>query len=197
MNKNLTEIVCVIDRSGSMMSIKDDAIGGFNGFIEAQKKVKGEAKLTLALFNHQYELVYNGVALDEVKLDDENFVPRGTTALLDAIGRTVDDVGARLAATNEAERPAQVIVAILTDGQENASKDYSQARIAEIIEHQQEQYQWEFIFLAANQDAFSTGRQLKMRQSNVANFSADSAGVAMAMKRTNEQVTRLRNKSRH
>jgi uncharacterized protein YegL len=121
MKENLTELVFILDRSGSMGTMAKEAIGGFNAFLEEQKKLPGEAKLTLALFDHQYSLVCNGKDIKDVEpLDDKTYVPRGTTALLDAIGRTIDDVGSRLSATTEAERPSKILVAILTDGQENA-----------------------------------------------------------------------------
>ncbi|MFQ5570092.1 MAG: hypothetical protein ACE5G0_10490 [Rhodothermales bacterium] len=181
MNTDLTEIICIIDRSGSMDSIRSDAIGGFNAFLEGQKEHPGEARLTLVLFDHEYDLVHDGLDLHKVRpLDTSTYVPRGTTALLDAIGRTIDDVGARLSRTPEPQRPGTVIVAILTDGLENASKDYTQQRISEMIEHQRQKYSWEFVFLAANQDAIQSARQLSIQAADAIAFDATGQGVRAA-----------------
>lgn len=171
-----TEIACVIDRSGSMNDIRSDAIGGFNAFLRDQKSVAGECKLTLVLFNHEYSIVHDGVNLQDVpELTEQTYVPSGTTALLDAVGRTVDTIGGRL--DKQADKPKKVIVVILTDGMENASKDYTRSRVAEMIKHQQEKYSWEFIFLAANQDAFSVGGALNIKTANTVPFAANSAGT--------------------
>lgn len=181
MNSNLTEIVCIIDRSGSMAAIQRDAIGGFNSFLAGQKRLDGEASLTLVLFDHEYERVLDGVPLSEVgPLTPFTYVPRGSTALLDAVGRTIDEVGRRLAATAENERPGKILVCILTDGLENASRFYGRRRIQEMIEHQQAKYGWEFQFLAANQDAFAEARRMGIAQRDAAPFVADSEGVKEA-----------------
>lgn len=193
MNNNLTEIVSIIDRSGSMQSVKQDAIGGFNSFVEEQLKVDGDAQITVVLFNHEYHFLYNGVPLTaDIRLTSDNYVPAGTTALLDAVGRTVDDVGVRLAKTPEHERPGLVIVAILTDGLENASKDYTRQRIFDMIEHQQNQYSWEFIFLAANQDAIATARALNISSKNALAFEATSAGTNQVFRRKARMVQAMR-----
>jgi len=173
------EIVCVIDRSGSMSSIRSDAIGGFNTFLKEQKSVPGEATLTLALFDHEYITLHNAVNLRDVpELTTETYVPRGNTALYDAIGRTIDVVGSRL--DKSATKPDKVIVVILTDGEENSSIEYPRARVAEMIRHQQDKYSWEFVFLAANQDAFQSGAGLNIKSSNTANFAANAKGTADA-----------------
>jgi len=192
MKDNLTEIVCVIDRSGSMQAVRSDAIGGFNSFIEEQKKVPGGATLTVVLFNHEYEFLHRCVALEGVKLDGENYVPGGTTALLDAVGRTIDDVGNRLSNTSEADRPGKVIVTILTDGLENASKDYTRNRINEMIKHQREKYGWEFVFLAANQDAFAEGASMGIPRDTTMAFAATPEGTKGAWSDTSRTVSRLR-----
>ncbi len=180
--KNLVEIVCVIDRSGSMADIRSDAVGGFNMFLEAQKKLPGEAKMTVVLFNHTYGVIQNGSDIQAVKpFNSQTYVPDGTTALLDAVGRTIDDTGKRLANTPEGERPEKVIFAILTDGLENASQDYTREKIRGMIKHQREQYAWEFIFLAANQDAFAEAEKLCIDRSMAYNFEADGDGVRKAM----------------
>lgn len=193
MRENFSEIICIVDRSGSMHSIKDDAIGGFNQFLEDQQAVPGEANLTLVLFSHEYILVHDAVPLPQVEpLTDKTYQPSGSTALLDAVGRTIDDVGKRLAKTAEPERPSQVIVAILTDGQENASSDYSKTRLAEMIQHQEEKYAWQFFFLGANIDSFSTAGGLNIKKAQTANFVATAEGVRNAYKQQSEWVTRAR-----
>ena len=126
MKEGLTEIISIVDRSGSMQSILDDAIGGFNTFLAAQQRQPGEAKLSLILFDHEYQVVQQAVDIQQVEpLNQDTYVPRGSTALLDAVGKTIDAVGERLAATAESERPSQVIISILTDGYENARQTYS------------------------------------------------------------------------
>jgi hypothetical protein len=192
-SKNLVEIVCVIDRSGSMADIRSDATGGFNTFLEIQKRLPGEAKMTLVLFNHNCEVVYSRADLREVKpFSAETYVPDGTTALLDAVGRTIDDIGKMLAHTLEDERPGKVIFAILTDGLENSSKDYTRQRIYEMIRQQRTKYAWEFIFLAANQDAFEEAEKLCIDRNRAHNFVADSDGIKSAMHVMCESVEELR-----
>jgi hypothetical protein len=174
----VSEIVCVVDRSGSMSSVRDDAIGGFNSFLESQRAVPGEARLTLVLFDHEYGVLHEGVPLEAVPpLDDNSYVPRGMTALLDAVGRTIDDVGKRLSDTPEVDRPEKVIVSILTDGYENASHDYSYDRVSEMIRHQREKYGWEFVFLAANQDAIASASALSIDAADALSFQATPDGV--------------------
>ena len=150
MNQNLTEIACVIDRSGSMESMKAEAIMGFNAFLQEQKAAPGDVRFTLVLFDNEYLKVVDHKPLQSVQpLTDKTFEPRGTTALLDAMGRTIDEIGARLSKTPEHDRPSKVIIACMTDGAENASKHYSNDKLAKMIEHQRTVYNWEFIFLGA------------------------------------------------
>ena len=173
------EIACVIDRSGSMSSIRSDAIGGFNTFLAEQKSVPGEATLTLVLFDHEYIEQFKSIPIKDVSdLTNESYVPRGNTALYDAIGRTVDSVGARL--DRMKDKPEKVIVLILTDGEENASQEYTASRVAEMIKHQQDKYGWEFVFIAANQDAFLSGSKLNIKACNTVNFAANSFGTSQA-----------------
>ncbi len=189
MNDNLSEIVCIVDRSGSMQTIVDDAIGGFNAFLQEQKDAPGEATLTLALFNHEYQLLHDNVDIQDVPLlNATTYRPGGMTALLDAVGRTIDAVGERLAATPERMRPAKVIVAILTDGLENSSKEYSLAKVAQMIEHQRDMYSWEFIFLAANQDAIQTAGSLSIQPKDAVSFDATGEGVYNANLRMSSEI---------
>jgi hypothetical protein len=179
--KGHTEIVCILDRSGSMESIRADAIGGFNTFIEGQKKVAGTASVSLVLFDHEYSIAYSNIGLNEVKLmDSATFVPRGSTALLDAIGRTINDVGARLSNMLEDDRPEKVMVCILTDGYENCSKEFTKSKIKEMIELQRNQYNWEFSYLGANQDAFAEAGNLGISKQYTAGFVANAVGTRCA-----------------
>ena len=188
-----SEIVVIVDRSGSMQAIREDAIGGFNTFLEEQKKVPGNANLTLVLFNHEYQLVHSSTPLDKVPaLDNKTYVPSGTTALLDAVGRTIDDIGRRMADMAESARPSKVIVAILTDGMENASKDYKRERIFEMISHQRDKYQWEFFFLAANQDAMQSGVSMGVATTNTMGYAATPDGTKTAYRGMSSSVTKSR-----
>jgi hypothetical protein len=154
MNQNLTEIAFILDRSGSMAALADEAIGAFNSFLNDQRKRPGERRLTLAIFDHEYGLEHDRKNVEEVpELNRNTYIPRGTTALLDAIGRTLDHIGQKLSRTPEEDRPAKVIGVVLTDGLDNASRDYSKAKVDEMIQHQRDRYAWNFQFLAASQDA--------------------------------------------
>ena len=177
MNQHYTEIAFVLDRSGSMESCSTAAIAGFNKFLVEQQLTEGLAKLTLILFDDEYLRICQSVPVPEVlPLTDKTYVPRNSTALLDAIGATIDELGDRLSAMNEKDRPGQTIVAILTDGLENASQNYSWKDIAAKIKHQTEVYKWTFLFLGANQDAIATAAQISIAANNAASFVADSAG---------------------
>jgi len=154
MDQQLTDIVVVLDRSGSMASVADDTIGGFNTFLQEQKDAEGHARLTLSQFDNEHELVHERLEIDAVPpLDESTFVPRGSTALLDAIGRTISSVRARLKSDSPEERPWKVVFVIITDGQENASREFTWAQVFEMIQRQQGDEGWEFLFLGANQDA--------------------------------------------
>ena len=178
MKKNLTEIVFVLNRSGSMTPLEEDTIGGFNEFIEKQRKIEGEAYITTVLFDTSYQVLHEHVALDEVKpLTKDDYSARGGTALLDAVGRTIDNLGVCLSNTPEEERPEHVIFVITTDGEENSSMSYSLQKVREMIAHQQEKYSWQFIFLGANMDAVSEAGKLGICASHAANFTPSHSGV--------------------
>lgn len=193
MRKNHAELVCILDRSGSMESIRSDAVGGFNAFLEAQRNVPGTATVTLVLFDDKYEVVHESVDLKAVEnLTDKTFVPRGSTALLDAIGRTINDVGARLAKMAEDQRPEKVMVCIVTDGQENASREFANSKIKEMIDHQRDKYKWEFSFLAANQDAFATAGSIGIAKQFTSNFAATADGTKGALRTMSAYATSYR-----
>jgi len=186
MRVGLSEIVCILDRSGSMGSIVNDAIGGFNTFLTEQKAVDGEANITIVLFNDRMELLYDNVDIKTIPdMRYESYRPNGGTALYDAIGYTMVSVGDRLAKTAEADRPEKVIVVILTDGEENSSKTYAQLRIKQMIQHQEQVYNWAFVYLAANVDAITTGSAFGMTQNNTLSFSSTSTGTRQAFENMN------------
>jgi uncharacterized protein YegL len=193
MKEGLTEIISLVDRSGSMQSILDDAIGGFNTFLRSQQDQPGEAKLSLILFDHEYQIVHQAVDIQQVEpLNQDTYVPRGSTALLDAVGKTIDAVGERLAATAESEKPSQVIVSILTDGYENASQTYSKPKVAEMIKHQTEKYNWAFEFQAANMDAFAAAKELSIAPDRVVQFEATGEGVRDAFVQQSQRISAMR-----
>ena len=169
MRTDLTDITMVIDRSGSMQSIQSDAEGGINSFFEQQKQEPGEANVTLVQFDTDYEFVHSGVPIRKVPAF--KLVPRGATALLDAVGRAVNETGARLAAMDESQRPGLVVFVIVTDGEENSSREFTRDQIRKMVEHQQSAYKWQFTFLAANQDAFAAGGSIGIAQDGIAAYS--------------------------
>jgi len=166
MKKDLCELIVIIDESGSMSSVVNDTIGGFNTFLETHQAMEGEAKLTLVKFDTKYEIVHNGVDIKNVpKLDKSLYYPGGMTALLDAVGKTIDTVAKRLDDTPEEERPEKVIVMIITDGEENSSKEYKLKQIKSKIELQINTYKWEFVFMGADQNAWDTAHSMGMQNS--------------------------------
>jgi hypothetical protein len=196
MKKNYTEIAFILDRSGSMESCQDAAIEGFNRFLHDQQQVEGLAKLTLVLFDDEYLVPVQSLPVQEVtSLNRDTYVPRNTTALLDAIGRTIDDLGKRLAVITEADRSAQVIVTILTDGLENASLQYTWKDVSDLIKHQTEVYKWTFLFLGANQDAIATASQISIGAQNAALYASDPVGAIAAQSSSSRKVRALRKMS--
>ena len=181
MRANHTEIVCILDRSGSMLHLWDEAIIGFNAFIDDQLKVPGTANCTLVLFDDYYEEVYAGKPLADIPvLTREVYSPRGFTALLDAVGRTVDTVGARLAALPEHQRADKVCVCILTDGLENASHEYTSERVKEMVIHQQDKYGWAFICRQPKCLGYRSCAAMGYRWKNTASFTSTSKGIREA-----------------
>ena len=187
-----TEIIALLDRSDSMNDIASDAIGGFNSFVNNQQAQEGDAKLSLVLFDHDYEVVYQGLNIQEApQLNSQTFIPRGSTALLDALGRTIFEQRARI----EKEMWAELVIfCILTDGLENASKEFSSAQIKMLITTLQKENGWSFIYLAANQDAFEVGEQYGIRKDYTANFEATSEGTVEVYAMMSETSTRIRKK---
>jgi len=176
MNQNLTEIVFILDRSGSMAGLENDTIGGFNGFVKNQA-AQGQTSLTTVLFDDRYEILHNGIDAGDVVLTGEEYFTRGNTALLDAVGKTINDVGKRLRETPEDQRPGKVIFVITTDGLENASRKFGYDEVKRMITHQTEKYKWEFIFMGANIDAVAEGGKLGIYAERSLGWAASPAGV--------------------
>lgn len=170
-----THIVLIIDRSGSMQTIQSDAQGAVNSFIKAQKEVPGKATFTLVQFDTDYDILQENV---DIQLADEYILyPRGGTALLDAWGNTFNRTGEFLAGLPEDERPGKVVVAIVTDGYENSSREFTYKQIKEMTEKQRNEFAWEVIFLAANQDAVAVGGQLGVARGSSLTYAASAAGT--------------------
>ncbi len=192
MRSDLTDITLVIDRSGSMEEIRADAEGGANAFIREQAQQPGEALLTLVQFDDEHEFVHRGIPIKQTPA--YTLVPRGSTALLDAVGRAINETGERLARMPEADRPGLVVFVILTDGEENSSKEFSKARVKEMIQRQQSEYNWQFTFLGADQDAFAEAGRLGIAAGGTANFAKNKVDAAFIG--TIKKVGRMRTQRR-
>ena len=180
MKKGLTELVFVLDRSGSMGGLESDTIGGFNSMIRKQKEQPGEAYVTTVLFDDQYEMIHNRFNINMIRpLTSEDYYARGCTALLDAVGRTIDQVGRTQKYLPEDERAEKVIFVITTDGLENSSREYSYKRLQEMIERQKNTYNWEFMFLGANMDAVAEASKFGISADRAVTFENDSQGVQL------------------
>lgn len=178
MKKDLCELVVILDESGSMGNVTNDTIGGFNVFLETHQKMPGEARLTLVKFDTKYEIVHNGVDVRSAKpLDKTTYNPSGCTALLDAVGRAIDEVGKRFDTASEDEKPGKVIFLIITDGEENSSVEYKLHQVKEKTTKRQDVDKWEFIFMGANQDAWAEAG--KMGYANAVNYSVADMGKTM------------------
>jgi uncharacterized protein YegL len=182
MREGHDEIICILDKSGSMQTLRKDAVGGINNFILEQQKVPDRTgDLTVILFNHEYTVLRSKVDLKyATQITDDEYMTDGLTALLDAIGRTIDDVGKRLHNTPEENRPENVIVVIMTDGLENNSVDYTRDQINKMVTHQQTVYKWTFVFLGANQDSFAEARSMGISIKATSNYTPTSEGVTSA-----------------
>lgn len=190
-----SHIVFLLDRTGSMEVIRDDTIGGFNAFLAEQKKQPGRCTFTLVQFDTQdpQEVVYDRVAMPSVApLTAETFVPRGGTPLLDSLAQLIVSTGQRLAEMPEPDRPGKVIFVVLTDGQENSSIQYTRAKVFDMITHQREVYQWQFVFLGANQDAIAEAVALGMDGGKAMRFAVTRRGSAAAFKSSARMLRDLR-----
>lgn len=181
MEKGLTELVFIVDRSGSMAGLEKDTIGGFNAMLKEQAELEGEARVTTVLFDNQYRLLHDRIDIRAVApLTEKDYRVGGGTALLDAIGRTIKKIRAVQKQTAEEYRAEKVLFVIITDGEENSSRKYSAEQIKECIEHQKEKYGWEFVFFGANMDAVLEASKLGIAAEFARGWLANAAGTAMA-----------------
>lgn len=193
MNTNLTEIVCILDRSGSMSGLANDTIGGYNSFINQQKSLDGEATLTTVLFDDKYDLLYDHIDIKSAhNITDKEYFARGMTALLDAVGKTINLVGERLNKTPDDEKPSKVIFVITTDGYENSSTEFTHQLVRGMIEHQKSKNNWEFIFLGAGIDAISQAKSIGIACANAVGYSASTDGIDAMYKSINNATCSLR-----
>lgn len=193
MKDNFTEIVVVLDRSGSMSSVKSDVIGGFNSFIKSQQEEEGAAIVTAVQFDTKYETLYSGRDVQEVEeLTDKIYEPRGMTALLDAVGRTIVDVDIRLGEMHKDDRPSKVIMVIMTDGHENSSREYTRDKVQAMIKEHREKHSWEFVYLGADDQAFAEAQGMGIPVGNVAKYSQGSRGTEAAYVVLREAVSAYR-----
>lgn len=193
-NKNLTELVFILDRSGSMAGLEGDTIGGYNSLLEKQRKEVGEATVTTVLFDDQYEMIHDRAAIGKVKdITNKEYFARGMTGLLDAVGKTINHVGNRHKNALDSEVPGKTMVVIITDGYENASREYTLPQIKQMIERQKEMFGWEFLFLGANIDAVSTAAGFGITADRAVTYEADSVGTRMNFDAVSQVIGCARN----
>jgi len=196
MKKNYTHISFVLDRSGSMASTMDDTIGGFNKFLEDQQKEKGTCTLSMMQFDTEFESLYTFKKIKEVpKLNEETFKPRGMTALLDAIGKTIVETEEEIKRLDKKNQPEKVLFVILTDGQENSSKEYKKIRINEMIKDYGKKNKWQFIFLGANQNAIHEAGGLGIKMGNAMNFVQDTNGIKASYNSLSRSISNYRDEN--
>ena len=193
MKIKLTEIVFILDRSGSMAGLEDDTIGGFNAMIEKQKQKQGDAYVSTILFDNDCEVVHDRVDIQKVSLmTRKEYFVRGCTALLDAVGKAIHHIGNVHKYAREEDRPEKTLFIITTDGMENASREYTYDRVRSMIEHEKEKYGWEFLFLGANIDATREAARFGISEDRAANYHADREGTAVVYEAMSEAVCSVR-----
>ena len=193
MKKNLTEIVFILDRSGSMAGLEDDTIGGFNSMIRRQKGEAGQAYVSTVLFDNHAEVIHDRVDIRKIQpLTRKEYYVRGCTALLDAVGQSIRHIGNVHKYARKEDRPGKTLFIITTDGMENASREYTYQRVRKMIEHQKEMYGWEFLFLGANIDAAREAARFGIDEDRAANYHADRQGTAVIYEAMSEAVCSVR-----
>jgi uncharacterized protein YegL len=193
MKKNLTELVFILDKSGSMGGLESDTIGGYNAFLKKQQEHEGECRITTVLFDDGYELLHDRIDIRAVSpITDKEYHVGGSTALLDAMGRTIHKIGNAQKNTADDYRAEKVMFVIITDGEENASREYSAGNVKAQIERQKTKYGWEFIFLGANIDAVSTAGRLGIAPNRAMDYVADSTGTEINFKAVSAAVASFR-----
>lgn len=193
MKKDLAEIVFILDKSGSMAGLESDTIGGYNAMLQKQLKGEGEVIVTTVLFNHEYELLHDRINIKGISpITEEEYEVGGTTALLDAMGFSIQKMINVQKRTKVEERAEKVLFIVTTDGMENASKEFSITKLRKMIEHQKEMYGWEFIFLGANIDAVSTAAQFGIHEDFAVDYHADEKGTQLNYEVLSEAVMNFR-----
>lgn len=197
MKKDLTELVFILDKSGSMAGLEGDTIGGYNSMLKKQQSAEGEAVVTTVIFNHDYELLHDRINIKGISpITEEDYEVSGTTALFDAIGFSIQKIANVQKKTKEDERAEKVLFVITTDGMENSSKEYNATKIKNMIEHHKEQDGWQFIFLGANIDAVTTAANFGISEDYAVDYHADEKGTQLNYEVLNEAVTNFRKESK-
>ncbi|MBQ1632635.1 MAG: VWA domain-containing protein [Clostridia bacterium] len=197
MNSNLTELVFILDRSGSMAGLESDTIGGFNAMVEKQKREKGEALLSAVLFNNNSTVLYDRADIKRVEpMTERQYFVGGCTALLDAIGGAVHHIGNIHKYAREEDRPHKTVFVIITDGMENASRRYTYDEVRRMVELQREKYGWEFLFLGANMDAISAARRFGIREDRAVRYECDARGTQLNFEVVSETIGCIREGAR-
>lgn len=197
MKKGLTELVFILDRSGSMAGLEKDTIGGFNTMLEKQKQAEGEALVSTVLFDHETDIIHDRADIQTVPLlTEKDYVPRGSTALLDAVGGAIHHIGNIHKYAREEDVPEHTIFVITTDGMENSSRRYSAEHVKQMIERQKARYHWEFLFLGANMDAVETARRYGIDEDRAVDFYTDAEGVNLEYDVVSATVASMRSSNR-
>lgn len=193
MKKNLTELVFILDRSGSMAGLEGDTIGGFNAMIAKQKKAEGEAYVSTVLFDNESVVIHDRVDIQKIEpMTEEQYSVRGCTALLDAIGKAIHHIGNVHKYAREEDRPEHTLFVITTDGMENASHCYTADQVKQKIERQKAKYGWEFIFLGANIDAVETASRIGIDKKRAVSYHSDHVGTQLNYEVISEVVCCMR-----
>ena len=193
MNEKLTELVMILDRSGSMRGLEEDTIGGFNSMIDKQKEFEGVVTVSTVLFNHYTKVTHDRVSIQEIEpMTGEDYFVGGSTALLDAVGGAIHHIKNVHKYAREEDRPAKTVFVITTDGMENASRLYTYNKVKRMVEEQQEKDGWEFIFLGANIDAIRTAGRFGIRADRAARYRNDKDGISLNYKTVSDAVKKIR-----